>query len=120
MSQMLDGNYKAFPAGGAIGKFLLVKWGAGVLAVAGTTEEYVGVSMHDVFAIGETMLVRLRSGSGTCKMTAGEGIAQGAVVFGKASGLIGDSIVASEIRAGIALEAATNSGDIIEVLTGSP
>ena len=120
MSQMLDGNYKAFTAGGALGIFTLVKLTSGVLSLAALGEEFIGVLMQEAFAAGDVCNVRLRSGSGTCKMKASGAFSQGAVVYGRASGLIDDISTTSAIRAGIALEAATAANDIVEVLTGSP
>lgn len=112
----IDSCTKAFVAGGAIGANILVKLSAGVLAVAGASEVPIGVTEQAAFAAGDVISVRLLNSCGTIEMTAGAAITAGATVFGIANGKIDDADPSSGVKVGVALEAATANGDIIEVL----
>ena len=118
MTQYVEGPTKAFTAGAAIAKHLRVKLSSGVLAVAGagTSDEPVeiGTIEEAAFAAGDLRSVRMRNAQGTVKMVASAAIAAEAAVYGAAGGKIDDTTSGAAI--GIALEAATADGDIIEVL----
>jgi len=62
--------------------------------------------------------VRLRSAQGTIKCKASGAFSSGAILYGRANGLVDDIATSSAVRVGVALEAATAANDIIEVLPG--
>lgn len=116
MSQYVDSSVKSFVAGAAIGRGVLVKLTSDVLSVAALAEEPVGVLEEASFASGDVRPVRLLSAKGTIICKASNAFSQGAVVYGRASGLVDDISTSSACRIGIALEAATAANDLIEVL----
>lgn len=116
MNQFTEGPTKAFTAGAAIGKHILVKLSSGKLAVAGLGDEYIGTLEDEAFADLEIRSVRLRSAQGTIQCVASGAFSVGAVVYGRAAGKVDDISTTSAVRVGIALEAATAASDIIEVL----
>jgi len=118
MSQFTEGPLKAFTAGAAIEAFALVKLSSGKLALAALGEEYLGQLWQQAFADGDICNVRLRSAMGTSKCVASGAFSAGAIVYGRALGRVDDISTTSAIRVGMALEAATAAGDIIEVLPG--
>jgi hypothetical protein len=85
---------------------------AGALCAADATKDFVGIT-QEAIANGAYGPVRFTS-AGTAKMTASAAISAGAVVYKAASGKIGTTN--TNARVGIALEAATGDGSIIEVL----
>lgn len=114
MSQYVENSRKAFTAGAAIAQYLRVKLSAGKLAAAGVGDQCIGTLDEASFADGDVKNVRLRNTPGTVKMVAAGAITAGAQVFAAASGKIDDT--PNAFPEGIALEAAANNGDIIEVL----
>lgn len=114
MSGQVDVGLKGFTAGAAIAQFLRVKISSSKLAVAGATDEDIGTIEEAAFADGDFCTVRLKNAMGTRKMVAAGAIAQYASVYGAAGGKVDD--VANENFQGIALEAASGDGSIIEVL----
>ena len=114
MATMVEGNTRTFVASAAIDQFLRVKLSSGQLAAAGADDIDIGTLEEEAFASGDVRAVRLASATGTRKMVASEAISLGAKVYGAASGKIADT--GSGRTIGIALEAATADGDIIEVL----
>jgi hypothetical protein len=96
----------------ALTKHTRVKLSAGLLVVAGAGEHAIGV-VQDNAAAGEIVALRLFSDSGTFLMTASAAITANAVVYGSASGKISSTVSGTAI--GIAREAATADGNIIEV-----
>jgi len=113
MSQFIDGPTKTFTAGAAIGVNLRVKLSAGKLAAAGATDVSIGTLLAESFADLDIRAVRLRTAAGTTKMVASEAITAGNPVYAAASGKIAAT---GDVYEGIALEAAANNGDTIEVL----
>lgn len=114
--QFVENNHKAFTNGAStIAKYLRVKLTAGALAVAGATDRELGVTSRflDASVPGDVLL---RNQNGTTPMVAAGAIALGAVVYTAADGKINDAQVAGAYRVGIALEAASGDGSIIEVL----
>lgn len=116
MSQFVEAPTRTFTAGAAIGKYILVKLSSDKLAVAGLAEEWIGVLENESFADLDKRAVRLRSAQGTMKCVASGAFSSAAVVYGRAAGKVDDISTSSAIRVGIALEAATAAGDIVEVL----
>lgn len=116
MSQHVETRSKSFVAGGEIAQWILVKLSSGKLAVAGLAEEPIGVIEAAAFADGDVRSVTLLSCQGTIKCVAAGPFSQGAVVYGRALGKVDDVATSSAVRIGIALEAATAAGDIVEVL----
>lgn len=117
MSQFVDANTKAFVADEAIAQHLRVKLDSdGRVTVAGLADKEIGTAMTVAYAAGDTITVKLRSGAGTHKMVAIEAIAAGATVYTEANGKVQDTAAQTAFQLGTALEAATNDGDVIEVL----
>lgn len=114
MSQYVETPCKTFTAGGAIAKHKRVKLSAGVLAAAGVADDWIGTMETASLASGDKVPVRLRSAQGTVKMVAAGAVTAGAVVYGAASGNVDDAVTTEKI--GIALEAANDADEIIEVL----
>ncbi len=115
MSQFVDGNVKAFTAGAAIGIHILVKIASGKLAVAGLDEEFIGSMTQASFADGDVVGVRLKSAAGTHLCVAAGAFSQGARIYARAAGQV-DDVSTTAKGLGIALEAATASGDVVEVV----
>lgn len=118
MSQINETGVKAFTAGGALAIHLRVKLTSGKLAAAGVgvTDELleIGTITQAAFADLDIRPVRLRTAAGTTKMVASAAISAGAAVYGAAAGKIATTV--SGTLLGVALEAATADGDIIEVV----
>lgn len=114
--QFLEGNHKTFTNGAtARTQYLRVKLSAGVLELAGASDRELGITTRRIEASvpGDVLL---RTANGTVPMVAAGAIAQGATVYTAASGKINDVQASGAFRVGIALEAATADGDVIEVL----
>ena len=114
MSQYVESPCRSFTAGGAIAQHLRVKLSAGKLAAAGVGDQSIGTMEEASFADGDYRPVRLRTAQGTKKMVAAGAVTAGAQVFAAAGGKIDDT--PNPFPEGIALEAATADGDVIEVL----
>lgn len=99
----------------AIGKYLRVVMTAGVLAIAGADVAELGVTEYPVLSGDTTGTVRLRTAQGTRKVVANGAITAGSNTFAAASGKVSAT---GTVFTGIALEAATADGDVIEVLDG--
>lgn len=115
-SEYVESRGKAFVASEAIGAHILVKLnGSGLVSIAGTTDRPIGVTRVAV-ASGAEVSVELLSAQGTLLGFAAAAIAEGAILFGKAAGKLDDADAGSEIKVGVALEAAGAAGDIIEFM----
>jgi hypothetical protein len=112
--QYVEASVRCFVAGGAIGQHLRVKFGGSTISVCGAADPGVGTTEDPAFASGDQVGVRLRTAVGTRPMVAAGAIAAGAYVYGAAAGKVND--VVGGVFVGVALEAATADGDIIEVL----
>lgn len=113
MSQMTE-SPKSFTAAEAIGAYVRVKLNSsGQAAIAGVNEAGVGHTER-ACASGDVVAVRMHNHSGTRKMVAGGAIVLGAQVLNGASGRVDDATSGGPV-CGVALEAAANAGDIIEV-----
>ncbi len=115
MSQKVDSNEKSFTADAAIGLNKLVKKTATGIAVCGIDEHAIGSATREAFAAGDTISVKLASGSGTHKVVASAALAEGADVFTAASGKVGAS-ASTAYRVGVLLEAAGADGDVVEMI----
>ncbi|TXH10542.1 MAG: hypothetical protein E6R03_15285 [Hyphomicrobiaceae bacterium] len=113
MSQETQDCVKTFTAGGARAQHRLVVLSSGVLAYADAYTPAIGRIEKATFASADTAGVRLLPGEGTFKLVASAAITTGAYVYQAANGKIDD---VGFIPVGIALEAASADGDIIEVL----
>lgn len=114
MSQYVETPTKMFTAGAAIAQYLRVILSSGKLAAAGAHDEELGTLEAASFADLDVRAVRLRSAQGTVKMVAAAAVTAGNRVYGAASGKVDD--VANGNPIGIAIDAATADGDVIEVL----
>ena len=114
-----DSGFKAFAVGASalsVGQRVALSSGLAVAADA-TNGNAIGVAIGDAAASG-IVTVKLNTAPGTFEMKAGGAITAGAVVYPAASGKIGSSTVSGNVKIGIALEAATADGDVIEVALG--
>lgn len=118
MSQQTESQFISLRAASALEAWRRVKLDSnGYAAYAGANEPAIGITQRKA-AADEQVSVRLFNGPGTFKMVASAAIAQFATVFGTANGKIDDPAGAGDVGGGcgIALEAATADGDVIEVL----
>lgn len=106
---------KTFTAGAAVTAKTLVKLSSGQVVpnTATNADEPVGVALHDADS-GEEVTVDLIGHGKTMEMTASGSISEGASVYAAAGGKIGTT--SANRRIGIALQAASGDGSIIEVL----
>lgn len=115
MSQYFETPTRGFTAGAAIAQYLRVKLSSGKLAVAGA-EQDIGTIEEESFADGDVRAVRLLSTQGTHLAVAAGAVSAGAKVYGAAGGKVDDTQGTGAFLRGIALEAATADGDVIEIL----
>jgi hypothetical protein len=114
MSQYTEASVEHFTANAALGQFLRVYLGSnGKVALAGINDFGIGTVENAATAADEKIGVRLNSAVGTRKVVASGAITVGDPVFCGAAGKVSSS---GATRYGIALEAATTDGDVIEVL----
>lgn len=114
MSQYTEASVEHFTANAALGQFLRVYLGSnGKVALAGINDFGIGTVENAATAADEKIGVRLNSAVGTRKAVASGAITVGDPVFCGAAGKVSSS---GATRYGIALEAATTDGDVIEVL----
>lgn len=117
MSQSNGTGHKTFECDEAIAQWLRVKLDSdGKVTIAGLTDKGIGVATRQTFAAGEFIDVRLDTAPGTTKMVAIEALAAGATVYSEANGKVQDTAQATSFQVGVAMEAATDDGDIIEVM----
>lgn len=115
MAAQVETATRTFTAGGAISQYARVKFDGTSVTAAGASDDWIGVAQQAAFASGDVVAVRLRTSEGTCKMIASAAISAGAEVQGAAAGKIATS-AGTGSACGTALEAATDDGDVIEVL----
>lgn len=111
MSQYFESSVVPDTAAGAVAKYLRVKT-PGAVAAAGALDQSIGTMESDCLAAGPCS-VRVKTAVGTQKMIAAAAISAGAYVYGAASGKV--SSVANGNIEGIAKDAATADGDVIEI-----
>jgi len=118
MGQKVDSLYRTYTASVAIAAHLLVKTAgstANSVAIATAGSDVIGCSTENAIASGAKGAIRLFNGGGTVKLTAAGAIAVNALVYVAGSaGKIDDAVNGRPL--GIAMEAATADGDIIEVM----
>lgn len=115
----VEGSVKTFTANGDIGAKIRVKLTAASatsppqVEVAGAGEQHIGITEY---AAADTTLVavRLRTAPGTHEGVAADTFAVGAVLYGAAAGKLSDTSSGTAI--GIAIEACTGAGDIVEFI----
>jgi hypothetical protein len=112
MSAVIEFHIKSYVSTAAIGAYVLVKKDGDNVVAAGAGEAPIGVTMTNA-AAGTHVPVRLLNGYGTAFMKAGAPISKNAAVRGIAGGQVDDST--NGVVVGFAEEAATATGDIIEV-----
>jgi predicted RecA/RadA family phage recombinase len=114
-----DSGFRAFPVGAsALTAGTRVSLSSGLAVAAGAPNaSALGVAIGDAPANG-IVTVKLNTAGGTHEMKAGGVISAGAVVYPAASGKILAAQTSSNNAIGIALEAATADGDVIEVVLG--
>ncbi len=103
--------------GTALGKYLRVVWSGAVVSLAAATGIEVGTTENTIVAGGDdsTLVPVIPNGLGTArKYVAAGAFAKGANIYGAANGKVDDAVNARLI--GIALEAATADGDIVEIM----
>ena len=111
-------NGKAtFTAGAAIAAGEFVKFSSGkVVKAAAATDVCIGVALDSAAAEGDLIPVQLLTSGDTALVKAGGAVAQGGTVT-----CLGTTVAtAGTLQYGIALEAATASGQLIECLVGLP
>lgn len=116
--QGIHPNGKAtFTAGAAIAKGEFVKFSSGkVVKAAAATDVCVGVALDSAAADGDLVPVQLLTSGDTALVKAGGAVSQGGTVS-----CLGTTVsTAGALQYGIALEAATAAGDIIECAVGLP
>ena len=111
-------NGKAtFTAGAAIAAGEFVKFSSGkVVKAAAATDVCIGVALDSAAASGDLVPVQLLTSGDTALVKAGGAVAQGGTVT-----CLGTTVAtAGTLQYGVALEAATASGQIIECVVGLP
>ena len=111
MSQYNDTGYASVTLTEAVGQYLRTD-ASGTLC--GIAERGIGFA-REAGAIGETIGVALHSKTGTVKVVAAAAIAKDAICYSAASGKVSVS-ASTAYPLGIALEAATADGDVIEMM----
>lgn len=108
---------RSFPNGDGVAadKYLRVENNSGNVALGDQSEE-LGILETTLLAGDEMASVRFLQPGVTVRMVAAQAISAYADVYRAAGGKITDAQFGSEDRIGIALEAATGDGSIIEVL----
>jgi hypothetical protein len=116
MSQETKDATISLTAGEALVPYRRVKLDASGYAVYADSEPAIGITQAAA-ASGAQVAVRLLNGAGTFKMVASAAVTARVPVYGTADGKVDDT--ATEPKGhpvGVALEAATADGDVIEVL----
>lgn len=118
MSQYTEAAVRQFTANAALGQHLRVAvLSTGKVALAEAGQMGIGTTENPATAANELVGVRLNSAQGTRKVVASGAISEGSLVYAAASGKVGSS---GTVCYGVALEAATADGDVIEVTSYNP
>jgi len=113
-----NSGLRTFIAGEDLGENIRVKIESGTtmdppeVVAAGAGEQHIGVTQFAVVD-GTPVTVKITATPGTVEVVAADSFSRGAVLYGAASGKVSDTASGSSI--GIAVEAATATGDIIEM-----
>ena len=121
MAQQNETGFLSVQVDAAITQYLRVKASdAGTdpitVTTAGVADDDIGVIEQAGLAAGDVVALRHRTAQGTAKMVASGPITAGAKVYTAASGKITATWATSARLRGIALEAASGDGSVIEVL----
>lgn len=117
--QLTSGPVVTFIAGEALAARVRVKVESGTtsdpveVVAAGAGEQHIGITEYAV-ADGDPVAVRVRTANGTQMAVAADTFSRGATLYGAAAGKISDTSSGSAI--GVALEACTGAGDIVEFM----
>lgn len=118
MSQYVESAVRQYTANAALGQHLRVSvLSTGKVALAEAGQMGVGTTENPATAADEVIGVRLNNAHGTRKVVANGAISEGSLVYAAASGKVGSS---GTVCYGVACEAATTDGDIIEVTSYNP
>ena len=118
MSQYTEAAVRQFTANAALGQHLRVTTlSTGKVALAEAGQMGLGTTENPATAADELVGIRLNNAHGTRKVVANGAISEGALVYCAASGKVGSS---GTVCYGIACEAATADGDVIEVTSYDP
>ena len=118
MSQQIENGLKTFTAGEALEAYRRVKLSAGSgsqVEYADVNEASIGITQVKVES-GEMVTVALRTTGRTFKVTANEAMAAGASFYGANDGKVQDTDPGAGTIRGVALEASTANGDVIEAI----
>lgn len=111
----IEGNTRTFTASAAVTRNRLVTVAAGdVCAHTALNAAADGVALNSA-ATGGLVTVWLKNRGGIVELEAEAAIVDGAVVFGRANGLVDDNSTGA-LRIGKAVQAASGAGAIIPVL----
>lgn len=115
MSQMVEGNTKSYKVGAtALARGTRVKLSSSLLVAAGLADRHVGI-MTARGEIGDHAGVYLPNMAGTVQMIAADSFSAGATLYSAADGKVSDSAGVGSFRIGVAEEAASGDGSIVEV-----
>ena len=117
MNAITPNGKATFTAGAAIAKGEFVKFSSGkVVKCSAATDIAVGVALDSAAASGDLVPVQLLTSSDTVLVKAGGAVAQGGTLS-----CLGTTVAtAGALQYGIALEAATASGQLVEAMVGLP
>ena len=110
-------NRLSVEAGEALVKYRRVKKSGATVVYADAGEDAIGVTMKNV-ASGDMAEVKLFNDGGTFPIEAAGAITANAAVYGAADGKIDDTVAGEKV--GTANEAASASGNVIEVIGANP
>lgn len=115
---MTNKGRKALPAGETLAPFRRVKVSSSTWVYADADDAGQGVTLDEERASGDNCNASLHTESGSIEIEAAGAVTQGADCFAAADGKIQalPSSAGTYYKCGEALEAATASGDIIEVV----
>jgi hypothetical protein len=114
MTALVQREVRTFPNNSAIAPYLRVKVTAGFLAVAGAGDSELGILEQRTLATDTVGTVRLPSMANTVRVTAAAAISANATIYRAANGKV--SVTVNGAAWGIALEAASGDGSVIEAL----
>ncbi|MGA1979469.1 MAG: DUF1565 domain-containing protein [Sedimentisphaerales bacterium] len=114
MSQNCEGNIKTFTAAEALEAFRRVRLdSSGNVVYSDSGETWIGTTEHYA-ANAAQVSIRLRTASGTRKVTAAGAFSINALLYGADDGKVDDAVAGSPTLR--ALEAATANNDVIEAI----
>lgn len=118
-----NAGIRTFTAGEALAVSRRVKIKSGTTTVppevvyADAGEAHIGTTQQ-AKGLGDLVAVRLANVAGTVEMVAAEAFAVGALLYGAADGKVADTAAGAAL--GLAIEAATADGDIVECIPAPP